>query len=82
MREIAADYRERIIIGPEDVIPKSSMFKFVKCSLVVALSMLIVLAVVTLIVAESFVSHKYKDGLAIGIVSLVSCLVCRVWRGE
>ena len=73
MRAITADYQERIVIGPEDVIPKSSWFKFVKCSLLLALSMLVLLAVITLIVAESFTkSSKHQDGLAIGIVSLVS----------
>lgn len=71
MRAITADYQERIVIAPEDVIPKSSWFKFVKCSLLVALSMLVILAVISLIVAESFVSNKHKDSLGIGIVSLV-----------
>lgn len=71
MRAITADYKEHIIIGPEDVIPKSSWFRFVKCSLVVALLMLVILAVITLIVAESFVNNK-ASGLATGIVSLVS----------
>lgn len=70
MRAITADYKEHIIIGPEDVIPKSSWFRFVKCSLVIALVMLVILAVITLIVAESFVNNK--AGLATGIVSLVS----------
>ena len=72
MRSIIADYQERIVIAPEDVIPKTSWFKFIKCSLMVALTMLITLAAITLIVAESFISNKNKDSLAVGIVSLVS----------
>lgn len=74
MRAITADYQERIIIGPEDVIPRSSWFRFVKCSLVAALSMLVTLAVITLIVAESFVSND-RAGLATGIVSLVGIIL-------
>ena len=76
MPSITADYTERIVIPPEDVIPKSSWFRFVKCSLVIALSLLIVMAIVTLIVAESFVKPNQKDALAIGVVSLVSNCHC------
>lgn len=70
VQSITADYTERIIIPPEDVIPKSSWFRFVKCSLIIALSLLIVMAILTLIVAESLT--KPQPGPALGIISLVS----------
>lgn len=79
MQSITADYSERIVIPPEDVIPKSSWFKYVKVSLLTALVMLILVAIFAMIISESFVSNRASggaathDSLAIGVVSMVRC---------
>ena len=73
MRAITANFKERIVIAPEDVIPKSSWFKFVKCSLLTTLTLLLVIAIIMMLVAESLVKNHDKDSLTIGIISLV-CL--------
>lgn len=70
MQAITADYTERIVIPPEDVMPKSSWFRFVKLSLIISICMLMLMAILTVIVTES--SNPNPDGLAIGIISLVS----------
>ncbi|KAI2805204.1 hypothetical protein BLOT_004196 [Blomia tropicalis] len=75
MRAITADFKERIVIAPEDVIPKSSWFKFVKCSLLTTLTLLIVFAIIMMLVAESLVKNHDKDSLTIGIISLIGIII-------
>lgn len=66
-----------MIVPPEDVIPKSTAFRYVKGSLVIVLFLLILMATVFILVAESLASKEGSgsSAMTIGIVSLVSvCL--------
>jgi len=72
MTSIVTDYHEKIQIPTEDVIPKSRAFNWLKAALLISLVILIVLAILSAFVAESFVKPNKRDGLAIGIVAVVS----------
>lgn len=68
MPQLKADYIEKIAIQPEDIIPKSSWFKCVKYLLVSILILMTIIAIIAIIVAESFLEQSY---LAVGVISLV-----------
>ncbi|XP_054166892.1 uncharacterized protein LOC128964330 [Oppia nitens] len=60
-------------ISPDDIIPQTKCFKFVKYSLITAIVILISMALIVLIIAET--KSKEKMFLSLGIVSLVGVIV-------
>ncbi|KAH7637596.1 hypothetical protein HUG17_8700 [Dermatophagoides farinae] len=70
--QLKADYIEKIEIQPEDIIPKSSWFKCVKYTLISLLLSMIIIAIIAIIVAESFLERSY---LAVGIISLLGIIL-------
>src|SRR6218665_1618978 len=76
MTSITTEYHEKIQIPTHDVIPKSRAFNWLKYSILSSLIILIIFAIISAIIAESFVSQNKKDALTIGIVAVVSlCFV-------
>lgn len=70
--QLKADYIEKIEIQPEDIIPKSAQLKCIKFILITVLMLMTIIAIIAIIVAESYLERSY---LSVGIISLVGIIL-------